>query len=109
MSIERLFESGKTGSSLMPQRASGWTGNGTFRTQAGHGPHLLRDDLNRFAFLLGRGGGERLRPMTRIPGRPGTWPRSQGSLRAANLVVDHGLPQRLVRRGYPFAAVRGRR
>jgi hypothetical protein len=28
------------------------------RTHAGHGLHQLRDDLNRFIFLLG-GGGER--------------------------------------------------
>lgn len=44
-------------------RASDGTRHGAFRavrTHARQGPHQLRDDLNRFTFLLGGGGGERL-------------------------------------------------
>jgi hypothetical protein len=39
------------------------TGHRAFRavrTHARHGPHQLRDDLNRFTFLLGGSDGERL-------------------------------------------------
>jgi hypothetical protein len=44
-------------------RASGGTGHRAFRavrTHARHGPRQLRDDLNRFTFLLGGSDGERL-------------------------------------------------
>jgi hypothetical protein len=57
-----------------------------------HAGHGQSDLCNGLTFLLGGIGGERRRLMISISGRPAACLRSQGSDRAANLIVDGEFP-----------------
>lgn len=58
MLAERFKSSARTCSSA--PIASGGSRHRAVWTHVRHGPHQLRYDLSRFAFLLGGSGGERL-------------------------------------------------
>jgi hypothetical protein len=72
-------------------------------------PHQLRDDLNRFIFLLGGSDGERLFGHDQHPGPAGHLSQGQGSHRATNLIVDYGLTSTPGPARVSVAALCGRR